>query len=102
VCKTVAADVLRVEASVATCTAARLGAHDTRATARCKCDGEKSDAHRWHGACSVPPRRARTMSKLLRGAVAGVGAWKLGGGLFGTILVFVLLWWVLGYFGIFQ
>lgn len=42
------------------------------------------------------------MSKLLRGAVAGFGAWKLGGGLIGTVLIFVLLWWVLGYFGIFQ
>ena len=42
------------------------------------------------------------MSKLLRGAVAGHGAWKLGGGLFGTIIVFVLLWWILGHFGIFS
>ncbi len=31
------------------------------------------------------------MSKLLRGAVAGVAAWKLGGGVIGTILIFVLL-----------
>jgi len=43
-----------------------------------------------------------TMSKLLRGAVAGVGAWKLGGGIFGTILLFVLLWIVLGNFDIFR
>jgi hypothetical protein len=42
------------------------------------------------------------MSKLLRGAAAGFGAWKLGGGLIGTVLVFVLLWWILGHFGIFQ
>jgi hypothetical protein len=43
-----------------------------------------------------------TMSKLLRGAAAGFGAWKLGGGLISTVLVFVLLWWILGHFGIFQ
>lgn len=42
------------------------------------------------------------MSKLLRGAVAGVGAWKLGGGVIGTILLFILLWVVLGYFDIFK
>lgn len=42
------------------------------------------------------------MSKLLRGAVAGAGAWKLGGGVIGTIFVFVLLWWILGYFDIFK
>jgi type IV secretory pathway TrbD component len=44
----------------------------------------------------------RTMSKLLRGAVAGLAAWKLGGGLIGTIVVFVLLWWILGHFGVFS
>ena len=43
-----------------------------------------------------------TMSKLLRGAVAGAGAWKLGGGVIGTILLFVLLWVVLGNFDIFK
>ena len=42
------------------------------------------------------------MSKLLRGAVAGVGAWKLGGGLIGTIMLFILLWVVLGNFDIFK
>jgi hypothetical protein len=43
-----------------------------------------------------------TMSKLLRGAVAGVGAWKLGGGVIGTVLIFILLWMVLGNFDIFR
>jgi hypothetical protein len=33
---------------------------------------------------------------LLRGAVAGVAAWKLGGGIIGTILIFVLVYWLLG------
>jgi hypothetical protein len=42
------------------------------------------------------------MSKLLRGIAAGYGAKKLGGGCFTTILVFILLWWLLGHFGIFQ
>lgn len=37
------------------------------------------------------------MSKLLRTAVAGYGASKLGGGCFGTVLVFGLLWFLLGY-----
>jgi hypothetical protein len=42
------------------------------------------------------------MSKLLRGLAAGYGAKKLGGGCFGTIIVFVILWYVLGHFQIFQ
>jgi hypothetical protein len=42
------------------------------------------------------------MSKLLRGVVAGWGASKLGGGCFTTLLVFLLLWWLLGNFEIFQ
>lgn len=42
------------------------------------------------------------MSKLLRGAVAGVGAWKLGGGFIGTIIIFIILWAVLGHFDMFR
>ncbi|MES2641366.1 MAG: hypothetical protein V4850_17880 [Myxococcota bacterium] len=42
------------------------------------------------------------MSKALRGLAAGWGASKLGGGCLGTVVVFVLLWFVLGYFQIFQ
>lgn len=42
------------------------------------------------------------MSKLLRGAVAGYGATKLGGGCLGTIVVFAILWALLGNFQIFQ
>jgi hypothetical protein len=33
----------------------------------------------------------------LRGLLAGVAAWKLGGGCFSTILVFVIVFWLLGY-----
>jgi len=43
-----------------------------------------------------------TMSKLLRGLAAGYGAKKLGGGCFTTVLIFLLLWWLLGNFGMFQ
>ena len=41
------------------------------------------------------------MSKLLRGLVAGWGAKKLTGGCgCGAILVFLVLWWLLGASGI--
>lgn len=42
------------------------------------------------------------MSKILRGAVAGWGATKIGGGCLGTVIVFAILWAVLGNFQIFQ
>ena len=42
------------------------------------------------------------MSKLLRGLAAGWGAKKLGGGCLSTILIFLLLWWLLGNFEIFK
>lgn len=32
----------------------------------------------------------------LRGMLAGLGAWKLGGGCFSTVIIFVLLFWLLG------
>jgi hypothetical protein len=35
---------------------------------------------------------------LLRGGIAAAGAWKLGGGLISTILIFLLLYWLLGFF----
>lgn len=42
------------------------------------------------------------MSKVLRGLVAGYGAKKMGGcGCFG-IFLFIVLWWFLGHFKIFQ
>jgi len=48
--------------------------------------------------------RRRRMSKILRGLAAGYGAKKLGGGGCGcgTILIFIILWYVLGHFGIFK
>ena len=33
---------------------------------------------------------------------AGYGARKMGGGCFSTVLIFILLWWLLGHFGIFR
>ncbi len=42
------------------------------------------------------------MSKLLRGIAAGYGAKKLGGGCFSTVLVFAVLWYVLGSCDIFR
>ena len=42
------------------------------------------------------------MSKLLRALVAGWGAKKLGGGCLTTILIFLLLWWLLGNFEVFR
>lgn len=36
------------------------------------------------------------MNGLARGCLAGWGASKLGGGCIGTILVFVVLYWLLG------
>jgi len=37
---------------------------------------------------------------LLRTGIAGLGAWKLGGGIISTIVVFVLLYWILGGLGV--
>ena len=37
------------------------------------------------------------MGNLLRGLIAGYGAKKIGGGCIGTILVFILLYWLLGF-----
>jgi hypothetical protein len=36
------------------------------------------------------------MNKLFRGLIAGYGAKKLGGGCLSTILVFIVIWVVLG------
>jgi hypothetical protein len=37
------------------------------------------------------------MQNWLRGLIAGAGAYKLGGGCLSTILVFLLIYWLLGY-----
>jgi hypothetical protein len=33
----------------------------------------------------------------MRGILAGLGAWKLGGGCFSTVIIFLILYWLLGY-----
>jgi hypothetical protein len=41
-------------------------------------------------------QKQKTMPSWLRALIAGYGAKKLGGGCFTTILIFVLLYWLLG------
>ena len=36
------------------------------------------------------------MNNFLRGLISGYGAYKLGGGCFGTVIVFILIWVALG------
>jgi hypothetical protein len=38
------------------------------------------------------------MNNIFKGLIAGYGAMKLGGGCFGTIIVFVIIFWLLGMF----
>jgi hypothetical protein len=37
------------------------------------------------------------MSQIARGCLAGYGASRMGGGCIGTIVVFIILYWLLGY-----
>jgi len=48
------------------------------------------------------PDRELHMSKILRGLAAGYGAKRLGGGCLTTVLVFIVLWWLLGNFDVFR
>lgn len=62
----------------------------------------------WHDICKIlkqnikrcikNEQREITKMGLLRGGLAAAGAWKLGGGIISTILVFILLYWLLGFF----
>jgi hypothetical protein len=36
------------------------------------------------------------MRNIIRGVGAGYGAKRLGGGCISTVLIFILLWWLLG------
>lgn len=38
------------------------------------------------------------MNKIFKGLIAGYGAKKLGCGCFGTIIAFLVIWWLLGMF----
>jgi hypothetical protein len=42
------------------------------------------------------------MSKLLRGLAAGYTAKKMGGGCVSTVLIFLLIWWLIGHFRLFR
>jgi hypothetical protein len=55
-----------------------------------------------HFAPISPTIRNQSMSKLLRGLAAGYGAKKLGGGCITTVLIFIVLWMILGNFEIFR
>ena len=37
------------------------------------------------------------MNAPAKGCLAGLASWKFGGGLFSTLLVFLLLYWLLGH-----
>ena len=50
----------------------------------------------WHNFQSSI-EKFRIMNKLFRGLIAGYGAKKLGGGCFSMILIFFLIYWLLGY-----
>jgi hypothetical protein len=41
-------------------------------------------------------RSTHSMNKLFRGLIAGYGAKKLGGGCLSTILIFIVIWVLLG------
>jgi hypothetical protein len=63
------------------------------------------DLNRVGGTASAPgvqvaeihQRRRDTMGRLLRVGAAGYGASRLGGGCITTVLIFILLYWLLGY-----
>lgn len=53
----------------------------------------------WHTACARhvrPEPGERSMSNFFRTIFAGYGAYKLGGGCISTVLIFVVLYWLLG------
>jgi len=37
------------------------------------------------------------MNDAARGCLAGLASWKLGGGCFSTILIFLVVYWLLGH-----
>lgn len=55
-----------------------------------------------HRLSGHPHSTEYNVSKILRGLAAGYGAKRLGGGCFTTVLVFIILWWLLGHFRLFR
>jgi hypothetical protein len=50
-----------------------------------------------NGFRSINSNKGRNlMNNLLRGGLAGAAAYKLGGGIVSTILIFILVFWLLG------
>jgi len=41
-------------------------------------------------------RKGKNMRDLFRGLIAGAAAYKLGGGLISTIIIFIIVFWLLG------
>ena len=41
--------------------------------------------------------RRHIMQGPLRGLLAGAAAWKFGGGCVSTVLIFIIVFWLLGY-----
>jgi hypothetical protein len=41
----------------------------------------------------------RAVDNPARGCIAGLLSWKLGGGLIGTIILFIIIYWILGRVG---
>lgn len=44
-----------------------------------------------------PGREGTRVNKLIKTGIAGFAAWKWGGGLFGTIILFVIIYYLLGH-----
>lgn len=40
--------------------------------------------------------KEHSMNSLLKTGIAGFAAWKWGGGIFGAIIIFVIVFWLLG------
>ena len=40
--------------------------------------------------------KEKNMNDLFKGLIAGAAAWKLGGGLISTIIIFIVVFWLLG------
>lgn len=73
--------------------------------------GSQAARHRWLtrlssggpnvplvGRAEAPCIQGASMNNLLRGGLAGLAAWKWGGGCLGTIIVFLIVYWLLGHF----
>jgi hypothetical protein len=51
----------------------------------------------WHSFLNLLNRKNLFMNNFFRALIAGYGAKKLGGGCFSMIIIFVIIYWLLGY-----